>query len=271
MTNVKGPAGGVSLYATDATTGQTTGAVYRPRQEPRRDVGGWLHLAENHLRLGAGQSEIVPFRIAIPRTVRAGEHLGGIVAQPDLPRARITNRRGNTTFHVQVRELEVIAVEMVLPGPRIDQLAITGIRPGAEPSYQTLLLGLASTGTVLTKGDGSVIVTDAKGRERLDQTFPLDTFVPDTRIEYPVQVAPRALPPGNYRAAITISYGRHQLTRVLPFSISTRNLSQAFGSRRTVPPSTGQSIVPYIAGGLALLLVGFTVGARVRARPSMKA
>src|SRR5436305_8439252 len=54
--NVGGRAGGVSLYPTDATTGQTSGAVYRSAQQPRRDVGAWIRLGNQHLTLGAGQS-----------------------------------------------------------------------------------------------------------------------------------------------------------------------------------------------------------------------
>jgi hypothetical protein len=269
VSNVGGSAGGVSLYATDATTGQTTGAVYRSPQEPRRDVGAWIELARHHLRLGPGQPESVPFRVAIPDGSRAGQHLGGIVAQPDQPRATITSRRGGATFHIQVRELAVIAVELNLPGPLIHRLEITGIRPGAEPGYQTLLIGLASTGTALTKGDGTIAVSDEQGRPRLRRSFTLDTFVPDSQIQYPVRVIGSPLPPGNYRAAIMINDARQHLRRVLPFAIASQNVPRPIGARRSAQrAASGPSIVLLIIAGLALLLVGFTLGARARARPA---
>ncbi len=263
--NVSGSAAGVSLYATDATTGQTSGAVYQSPQAPRGDVGAWIQLSEHHLSVPAGAGEIVPFRVVIPDGVRGGQHLGGIVAQPDQPSAHITSRRGKATFHVQVRSVAVIAVELNLPGPRTKQLAITGIRAAAEPGYQSLLIGLASTGTALTKGQGTITVTDGQGRRPIDQPFVLDTFVPETRIDYPVQVTGTALPAGNYQARITITYAGRRVTRILPLTISAKNLTQAFGSHRTAPPSVGGgSTVPVIIGGFALLLVGFTLGARAR-------
>ena len=264
--NVGGSAGGVSLYPTDATTGQTSGAVYRSPQEPRRDVGAWIRLANRHLRLGPGQADVIPFRVLVPANVRAGQHLGGIVAQPDQPLARIAHRRGKATFHVQVRSIAVIAVELNLPGPRIQHLDITGMRAGTEPGYQTLLLGLTSSGTALTKGSGTVTVTDEEGRERFNHSFTLDTLVPHTHIDYPLQVTGRALPAGNYHAAIEISYGNHTLGRTVPFRITAKDLSEVFTSHQTRAPSSagGSSMILFVIAGAALLLVGFAVGARAR-------
>jgi hypothetical protein len=267
--NVGSSRGGVSLYAADATTGQTSGAVYRSAQDPRRDVGGWVQLAQHHLTLGPGQAAVVPFQVSVPGRVRGGQHLGGIVAQPDQPLARVAHRHGKATFHVRVRSIAVIAVELNLPGPRIQHIAITGVRAGAEPGYQTVLIGLASTGTALTKGSGAITVTDAQGRRRLHRAFRLDTLVPQTQIRYPVQVSGRALPAGTYRAAITISYAGHTEHRTLPFTITGKNLAEVFSSHPTAAPATqggGQSMIPIIVGGLALVLVGFTVGARLRTR-----
>src|SRR5213080_1886070 len=41
VTNVGTEKGNVSLYPVDATTGQTSGAVYLNRDDPRKDVGAW--------------------------------------------------------------------------------------------------------------------------------------------------------------------------------------------------------------------------------------
>jgi hypothetical protein len=158
-------------------------------------------------------------------------------------------------------------VQVNLPGPRIQRLEITGIGPGSEPGYQTLLIGLASTGTALTRGYGTIRVTDDQRRESLNRSFVLDTFVPDTRIQYPVQVSGAALPAGRYRAVITIGYGNQRVARTLPFSITSKSLTRSFGSKRTTPPAaTGQSRVLFIVAGLVLVLIGFVLGARVRGR-----
>ncbi len=74
--NVGTKAGRTSLYAVDATTGQTSGVVYRSRQEPRRGVGVWIRLAKTTVRLSPGQSQVVPFTVRVPRGAAAGQHLG---------------------------------------------------------------------------------------------------------------------------------------------------------------------------------------------------
>lgn len=265
--NVGGRAGGVSLYATDATTGQTSGAVYQSAQQPRRDVGAWVRLAQRHLTLGAGQNRVVAFKVVVPRGVRGGQHLGGIVAVPDQPRAVLTKKRGKAAFRVQVRAEAIIAVQLNLPGRRTRRLAITGISAGGQPGYQTLMLGLASTGTALTKGAGELTVRDSSGHRRLQRSFRLDTFVPRTQISYPVQVRGRALGAGRYVATITISAAGHPVTRVLPFTISARNLNQSFGSKPTAAPnSSGPSPTLLVIGGAIVLLVGVSLGARLRIR-----
>lgn len=267
--NVGRSPGRVSLYAADATTGQTSGAVYRSAHAPRRDTGAWVQLAVHHLTLGPGHAAVVPFRVSVPASVRRGQHLGGIIAQPDQPFARLSQRHGKATFHVRVRSIAVIAVELNLPGPRIHRLKITGIRAGAEPGYQTLLIGLASTGTALTKGRGSITVTDDQGHPRLHRSFLLDTFVPQTKIDYPVQVSGHALPAGTYRAAITIKYAGQIQHRTLPFSITGKNLAEVFRSHPTVATANqggSLSMVTVIVGGLILLLAGFTFGAHLRRR-----
>src|SRR5712692_8220053 len=73
VTNVGAMTGTAYLYAVDATTGQTGGAVYLARGKPRLDVGGWIRLAIRKAVLRPGQSVIVPFVMRVPGRVRAGD------------------------------------------------------------------------------------------------------------------------------------------------------------------------------------------------------
>ena len=110
-------------------------------------------------------------------------------------------------------------------------------------------------------------MTDANGNRRLRRSFALDTFVPDTSIQYPVQVRGRALPAGQYHAAITLHYAGHQVSRTVAFSITSKDLTQSFGSRHTAPPAgSNQSLIPFLVGGLALAFAAFALGARVSTR-----
>jgi hypothetical protein len=257
---------GVTLYAADATTGQTSGAVYGTAHTARTDIGAWINLSAHHLELAPGQTVSVPFQVVIPSHVRPGQHLGGIAAQPDQPGKTFTNHTGKATFHIQVQTISVIAVQVNLPGPLTQRLVITGVHDGAARDRQLLMVGIANTGTALTKGSGSVTVMDGQGR-RFHVPFTLDTFVPQTQIEYPLEVTGKALPAGSYSAIVHVASPDLRQTRVIPLTVSQKSLQEAFGSKYTAPPPiSGTSLVPIIIAGVALLLVGFTVGALARAR-----
>ena len=60
VVNTGGRTGTAYLYPVDATTGQTSGAVYLSRQSPRHDVGAWITLARSTVTLGE-----VPGRLSI--------------------------------------------------------------------------------------------------------------------------------------------------------------------------------------------------------------
>ena len=259
--NVGSKAGRTSLYAVDATTGETSGAVYRSKQEPRRGVGDWISLGTDTLQLGPGQSRVVPFKIRVPRGGSAGQHLGGIVAQRSsstLSSGKKGGQSKNGSFKVKIQALSVIAVQVNLPGHRRVKMTLTGIKPGAQPGHQSLLLGIGNPGNLLLKGHGSLTVVNHSGRQVLSQSFNLDTFVPETHIDFPVYVRGQALPPGRYRGTITIRYRGRSLTRTFPFTISKADTKQVFGSQAASAGSSGggERTALYILAGISVLSVG---------------
>lgn len=261
--NVGSKPGRTSLYAVDATTGETSGAVYRSRQEPRRGVGSWISLGTATFRLSPGQSRVVPFNVRVPRGGSAGQHLGGIVAQRSSSTISSGAKGGhgkNSSFKVKVKALSVIAVQVNLPGPRRVKMTLTGIKPGRQPGHQSLLLGIGNPGNLLLKGRGSLKVVNHTGRQVLSQNFNLDTFVPQTHVDFPVYVQGKALPPGRYRGTITISYRGHHLTRTFPFTISKADTQQVFGSQTAQAAPAGSSgggerTALYVLAGVSVLSV----------------
>jgi hypothetical protein len=233
--------GRTSLYEVDATTGQTSGAVYLSRQGPRRDVGRWIALRKGPVKLAPGKSQMVPFAVRVPRGASSGQHLGGIVAQRSTSSARGAEGGGKHSFQVKIQELSVIAVQVDLPGPQRVRMTLTGIRAGGQPGHQALLLGIGNAGNVLLKGRGSLRVVEQSGRRVQSRRFGLDTFVSHTHIDFPVYVQGKALPPGRYRGTITIHYRGHRLTRTFPFTISAAQVRQVFGSPAAAHSASGSS------------------------------
>jgi hypothetical protein len=251
--------GTVRLYAVDAVTGETTGAVYRSREDPRRDVGAWTSMPVHQLRLAPGQSRVVTFSVKVPAGAGAGQHLGGIVAENAALRKTNSRKAGKGTFRINIRNLSILAVQVNLPGTPVEKLRLHGVKPGPAEGFQTLLIGMRNEGNQLVKGTGSVIVSGQGGEQLKQSKFNVDTFVPRTAIEYPFPVPGEALSAGRYRAAITVKYGHGHVARLTTwFTISDKQVEQVFGSNSHAPGSGGSSNILLLAlGALAILLLGF--------------
>lgn len=261
--NVGSKAGTTSLYAVDATTGATSGAVYRSKGEARRGVGTWVKLGSRTLELGPGESRVVPFSVRVPSGAKPGQHLGGIVAQ------RFTKVAGNQAapggkqqngFKVKIQALSVLAVQVNLPGPQRVKMTLTGIKVGSQPGHQSLLLGIGNPGNVLLKGKGSLKVVNRSGRRVQNQSFNLDTFVPKSHIDFPVYIQGKALAPGRYRGTITVNYRGRSLTRTYPFTITAADERQVFGSQASgsAPASSsgGGNAALYGLAAVSVLSIG---------------
>jgi len=255
--------GSASVYAVDGTTGQTSGAVYRSRQEARKDVGAWIKLSKTRVTLPAHSQQAIPFTVAVPSDAFAGQHLGGVVVQPDTLAGKQTLRKTkNSSFQVNIRELSVMAVQVNLPGPLQPQMEITGLRASGIPGRQSILIGLSNTGNEFVKGKGSLTVTDSSGKRVKRETFPLDTFVSHTHVDLPIYTTGKPLPNGSYNGTVAISYlGRH-LTRTFPLDINAGNQEQVFGSTGPPPSASSSSsshTLLYILLGIGVALLAALV------------
>lgn len=222
ISNVGGAAGSALVYPVDATTGQTSGAVYFSRSAPRRDVGAWLHLPVRKVDLAPGETRVVPFETVVPAHARGGVHVGGIVAE-DATQTAAGTTRGGGSIGIKLRFLTVVAVEVDLPGPNVARLEIGGIKADRVPSYQRVLVDLRNTGNLLEKPQLALTITTPGGRILVRRVVQLDSVLPQTRIDYPIYLTRVGLPPGSYTARIALRYGRTGLTRFTgQFSVSRR-------------------------------------------------
>ncbi len=280
VTNTGTAKGSVGLYPVDATTGQTSGAVYLNQHDPRKDVGVWLTLGKSQLTLNVGQSQIVPFQVIIPGTVRPGQHLGGIVAE-NL--AETSSSQKNSAIQIKVKALTIIAVQVNLPGTLVEQLTATGIQAGGDNGYQQLLIGLNNTGDDMLKPYGTLQIADTQGKVLKHFSLKLDTFVPQTAINYPVIVTGQGLAAGTYQATLDLTYGQNQtLHYTTRFTITQQQLTQVFGTnsgKTQAPTGFGSNVAGMalwqllltIGGGLALLwVVGSFVYGKVLAPRTKK-
>jgi hypothetical protein len=258
VTNIGTASGTARLYPVDATTGQTGGVVYLQQANPRRDVGAWIGLDVQTVVLAPGESRLLTIHLQVPANARGGDHVGGIVAED----ARRNTGVESTQIHISVIRRTIMAVQLKLGGPLRAQLAATDVSVGGANRYQAVLLGLANEGTVLLTPQGRLQVFDAFGQQRMDASFKLDTFLPQTAIHYPVYVQKRALEAGTYNAMVALTYGQNQtISYRASFAVTPQQLQQIFGSPALQAPGSGisartPSLFWYVVAALVLLLGG---------------
>lgn len=271
--------GTVRLYGVDATTGQTSGTVFLDRAVPQKKAGTWITLDSTELTLDAGQSSVVPFRVVVPADAKPGQHVAGIVAEDTMLHE---NKAASTApnaagFQVNIKNLTILAVQVSLAGPVTERVTVSGVTTGGSGGYQTLLLGLSNEGTEMVKPSGMLTVTNAQGQEVQRIPLKLDTFLPDTAIQYPVPVQHQALGAGQYHAKVDLTYGTSGVTNYEgDFNITPTQVAQIFPSAVALAPPPGaataapavpttsaatvQAQWPLFAGGGALLVLILVVG-----------
>ena len=271
VTNVGTVPGTALLYAVDATTGRTSGAVYRSGSAKRRDVGRWIVLSERRIMLGPQESRVIPFSVIVPRGTRAGEHVGGIVAQNlavQTGAATQVGKRGGSV-QIRLRHLTIVAVEVKLPGRRVERVLVQSIKAGTEAGYPAVEVGLRNAGNVMVKPRLRFRIVDRHGTTLLDQRRVLDTLVPQTAIGYPV-ILSRALRPGDYRADVRLDYGQGIVTHAARALRVQDTRTQTYTSAALAPVASqdggngGRGGLPWIvaAAGLLTGLTGIALAIR---------
>lgn len=120
----------------------------------------------------------------------------------------------------------------------------SGVQASGEGGYQRLLVGLSNTGNVMLKPYGTLQVSNTEGQTVGNFTLKLDTFLPQTNIDYPVAITGTALGAGEYQAILNLKYGQGQLLHYsTKFTISQQQVTQVFGSRQTQPLSGSSGAV----------------------------
>ncbi len=160
---------------------------------PREPVA-WIRLQRTRVQV-PGQGVVqVPFSARVPRGVRSGDHLAGILAYGQSPRPT----RRHSRFRLRFVSRLAIAVQVRVPGPRRTVLDFRGASINVVPAGAFLGLKLADTGNTLiptTSGRLSVF----KGSRRLfSSRIRIDSFVPLTGITYPLPWPGRPVE-GKYR------------------------------------------------------------------------
>ena len=267
VTNTGDQTGTVKLYSADATTGATTGTVYLTDSAPK-GVGTWISVGSSSLTLAPGAHKVVPFTVHIPGASKAGQYVGGLVAETER-KATGPKSQQKTNVQITVRNLSIVAVEVDVPGAQIAKFAIGGAAAGGSKGRQQVFIHVSNEGNVLRKPAGSVTIRTANGTSIQKIPIHMDTFLPHTAIDYPVQLT-KALTPGHYVASVELTYpgtgttGTVMSSAAPAFSVSSQSVQQVFNAGKPTQVGPGgvvaaskssSSLWEYVAIGLGALVL----------------
>ena len=266
VSNTGNRAGTVKLYSADATTGRTTGTVYLTDKAATR-IGSWIQLSSKSVTLLPGRHATVRFTVQVPPGAKPGQWVAGIVAETAQP-ATGPKTKQKTNVQIRIRNLTIVAVQVNVPGPRIVGFTVGAVTTGGQKGFQQVIVHFANTGNSLSKPTGTVAIFDSSGAviERL--AFAMDTFLPQTAIDYPVLLK-KALAPGDYRADTKLivpgaaGAAGKTLNASTTFTVSKQDVTQVFTSTTPTqaPPASATSSTKsnttrwLLIGGAALLVL----------------
>jgi hypothetical protein len=275
VSNVGNATGTVKLFTADATTGRTTGTVYETDKKPT-GAGAWVTLSTTSITLAPGGHKQIPFTVRVPAGQKAGQWVGGIVAETSHQRAG-SKTKGKASVQINIRDLTIVAVQTNVPGSPIVKFAIGDVTTGGTRGFQQVIVHFSNNGNVLAKPSGRVTILNSAKKAIQVLPFTMDTFLPATAIDYPVLLK-KALPPGDYSAAVTLNVvpaaGSPITVKAQPtFSVSKEDVKQVFTSAapQVAPPGTtsSSSSTPWALVGLivaGLLVIALLVLWLIRRR-----
>jgi hypothetical protein len=280
----------VTLQAVDSSSSATGGVSYNLPDRPVREVGAWVALTQSTVALEPGRAALVPFQVRVPAGVGAGERVGGLTAfvPADTPvGTAVPGGQPGQQFAVRVQTRSVAAIVVSVPGARETRLAISGVDVEPRPDASYLVVRLRNTGNVLTKAQGSVLVTrPGETAPLISGPITLDTIVPGTEVAFPIQWM-RDPPPGRYQARVEVTWDGGRTTwddaftvtpvtpptprpGASPIFVATpvpRAAGESAGSREILGLPGPAILVGLLFGTAALLVAALLVIAALLRRP----
>ena len=266
VTNTGDTAGTVKLYASDATTGATSGTVYLTDSRPS-GVGTWISLASSSATLAPGASKQVAFTVHVPSGATPGEYVGGIVAETTRQQQ---GPKSNKKLQINVRNLSIVAVETNVPGPQVAKFTIGKVAVGGSQGRQQVFIHVSNDGNVLRKPKGAVTIENSSGTPLQKIPFKMDSFLPHTAIDYPVQLT-KALPAGDYVASVQLTYdgagssGTATSSASPQFSVSNESVGKVFKPSKPTQVGPGGVVAASKSSSKTWEYVAIALGAMVLA------
>lgn len=173
VANDGGTAGPIVVYAADGLASETSGAVYSDAGQPLRSAGAWVQPEFQTVTVPAQGQATVHFSVTVPPSATPGDHLAGIVAQPESP-----VESGSGQIRVNVVARSVVGILIRVPGPASFGARVGKPTVGAGPDQiGEVVTPVTDSGQLIGRPVNHVTLDGPNGYQK-SMTRQIDTLLP---------------------------------------------------------------------------------------------
>lgn len=243
----------LDLYASDALTTQSGALDLLPAGEKPKDVGAWIDLERNEVRLDPEESVDVPFTMRVPDNAESGDHTGGVVT------SFTTDAKAGDGAPIKLDRRLGSRVYVRVEGPLNPALEVSELNAGYGTSLNPAGKGdLSASWTVTNTGNvrlGADQVLSAAG--------PLGICGSDRKLD----AMPELLPGNSVTLDAAVgAWPTVRSTAEVELTPVPVRPGDNFDDVQNVAASSGTWAVPWMLLALLALLVGGFLGARIARR-----
>lgn len=191
----------LQIAALDGMATLTGGYTLVSNNTENKDIGSWINLDTNEVRLAPFQSRKVDFTIMVPDDVDVGSHPGGVAVW------RIDNRDINHNSPVTIVTRIAARVYLTVPGDIVKDLNVSEIKHNIEAGDFLFTLDLVNNGNVQLYPEVNLEIKNIFDQTIVEKTESLGLILKNGETQ-PSFFLGRKLPMfGKYVANFHICYG----------------------------------------------------------------
>ncbi len=246
-----------AVEATTFVANMTTGinGVAETAKSARKPVGAtrWVDYPTQRLTMSANDTVRRSFSVTVPEGAPAGDYLAGIVLQNTEP-AIAEGQGGGVRFGQTLRQ--IVAISIRVPGPYEPAVTIGDASLKGGATFSLVSVEVANTGNQNLTPAYEMSVRDTAGTTLLTDSGTMDSLYAGSETSIRGRID-GFLEPGVYAVDLTLSDPKLSETAIatgLPLEVGE---PPADAGEDPNVVNAGSSPLPWLAAGIAVLLLGF--------------
>jgi hypothetical protein len=191
-------------YPADSYQIADSGIDYTTREKTLAGFGTWMTVDPPRMTLAPGEAQRITATIQLPADLPAGEYVGGIAVENE----RVEAQGAGSNIMIDIHYRKLIAALVNVPSERSVRLEVGKIELTPADKGSRALVELRNEGNVLLKGNGSIEIGGGQASSG-PVPFTVDTILPASQVQIPVELPLLTLQPGSYDVRLQVQSAEH--------------------------------------------------------------